>query len=51
MKRFKRGDVSRSEAGHGLGLDIVKNLMKLQYGDINIDIQGDLFKVELIFDK
>ncbi|MEG0297255.1 MAG: sensor histidine kinase [Clostridium sp.] len=48
MKRFKRGDESRNISGHGLGLDIANNLMKLQKSKINIDIQGDLFKVELL---
>lgn len=51
IKRFKRGDQSRAESGHGLGLDIVKNLMKSQMGEFELDIEGDLFKVELIFQK
>ncbi|WP_291650929.1 GHKL domain-containing protein [Clostridium sp.] len=34
----------------GLGLEIAKNLILLQKGDFNISIDGDLFKVEIVFD-
>lgn len=50
LKRFKRGDKSRSTVGNGLGLDIANNLIKLQGGEMKIDIQGDLFKAEILMD-
>lgn len=48
MERFKRGDESRSTEGSGLGLAIAKDLMKLMKGHIDIRIDGDLFKIELM---
>lgn len=47
MERFVRGDKSRNTEGSGLGLSIAQSLMKLQNGDLQITIDGDLFKVEL----
>lgn len=47
MERFKRGDESRTVEGSGLGLTIAKDLMKLMGGEINISIDGDLFKVKV----
>lgn len=44
MERFKRGDESRNSEGSGLGLSIAKNLIELQNGTFNIQIDGDLFK-------
>ena len=49
MERFVRGDVSRNTEGSGLGLNIAKSLMELQKGSLQILIDGDLFKVTLIF--
>lgn len=49
MERFVRGDSSRNTSGNGLGLSIAKNLIELQDGIFNIYIEGDLFKVEIIF--
>ena len=48
MERFVRGDKSRNTEGNGLGLSIAKSLMKLQNGDLEIIVDGDLFKVVLI---
>ncbi len=48
MERFVRGDKSRNTEGNGLGLSIAKSLMKLQDGDLDITIDGDLFKVIII---
>lgn len=45
VKRFVRGDSSRTLEGSGLGLSIAKSLTELQSGDFNIAIDGDLFKV------
>jgi len=49
MERFVRGDVSRNTEGSGLGLNIAKSLMELQNGQLQILVDGDLFKVTLIF--
>ncbi len=48
-ERFIRGDVSRSTEGSGLGLSIAKNLTELQNGKLEIYLDGDLFKVTLLF--
>lgn len=49
MQRFVRGDESRNTEGSGLGLSISESLTKLQGGEFKINIDGDLFKVMLIF--
>lgn len=46
-ERFVRGDQSRNTEGSGLGLSIARSLMELQGGTMNIQIDGDLFKVVL----
>ena len=48
-ERFIRGDVARSTEGSGLGLSIAKNLTELQKGRFDIYLDGDLFKVTIIF--
>lgn len=48
MERFKRGDESRSSEGSGLGLAIAKSLMEVQGGILDISIDGDLFKAEIL---
>lgn len=48
-ERFVRGDKSRHMEGNGLGLSIAKSLTELQKGQMNIVIDGDLFKVTLTF--
>lgn len=50
-ERFIRGDVSRSTEGSGLGLSIAKNLTELQGGNFNLYLDGDLFKVTIVFPK
>jgi len=50
MQRFVRGDKSRNSSGNGLGLSISKDLVTLQNGIFNIDIQGDLFIVKIVFE-
>ena len=47
MQRFVRGDKSRYTEGSGLGLSIAKSLVELQGGVFMIDIDGDLFKVNI----
>lgn len=48
-ERFIRGDESRTTEGSGLGLSIAKNLTEAQRGRFEIVVDGDLFKVNLIF--
>ena len=50
-ERFVRGDVSRNTEGSGLGLNIAKSLMELQKGQLQLLVDGDLFKVTLVFPK
>ena len=47
MERFVRGDSSRNTEGSGLGLSIAKSLTEVQKGNLEITIDGDLFKVVL----
>ena len=49
LERFVRGDTSRNTEGSGLGLNIAQSLMELQKGQLQILVDGDLFKVTLIF--
>ncbi len=49
MERFVRGDASRNTEGSGLGLNIAKSLMEVQGGQLQLLIDGDLFKATLIF--
>ncbi len=51
MERFKRGDESRTSQGSGLGLSIAKNLVEIQKGRFNIQIDGDLFKAVIYLPK
>ena len=50
-ERFIRGDQSRNTEGSGLGLAIAKSFVELQGGTFNISVDGDLFKVKIIFVK
>ena len=49
MERFVRGDSSRNTEGSGLGLNIAKSLVEIQNGQMHLMVDGDLFKVTLIF--
>ncbi len=51
IQRFNRGDKSRTTKGSGLGLSIAKTYTNLNNGDFKVDVDGDMFKVTLIFDK
>ena len=50
MERFVRGDSARSTEGSGLGLSIASSLTRLQQGEMDLSVDGDLFKVTLRFD-
>lgn len=45
MERFVRGDSARNTEGHGLGLSIAQSLTELMGGTMEVEIDGDLFKV------
>jgi signal transduction histidine kinase len=49
MERFSRGDQSRTTDGSGLGLAIAQSYTEACGGRLNIDIDGDLFKVTIMF--
>ncbi len=49
MERFVQGDTSRNTEGSGLGLNIAGSLMEVQNGHLHLTVDGDLFKVTLIF--
>ena len=49
-ERFVRGDASRTTEGSGLGLSIAKSLTEMQNGEFEIYLDGDLFKVTLLFE-
>lgn len=51
MERFVRGDSTRSTEGSGLGLSIARSLTQLQGGQMDLTVDGDLFKVTLSFDS
>lgn len=44
-ERFVRGDSARNTEGSGLGLAIAKSFTELQGGKLEVEVDGDLFKV------
>ena len=50
LERFVRGDKARTGEGSGLGLAIAKNFTQICGGEFDVTVDGDLFKVKLIFD-
>ncbi|MCH5321406.1 MAG: HAMP domain-containing histidine kinase [Eubacterium sp.] len=46
-QRFVRGDKSRNQEGNGLGLSIATELCRVQNGELEISIDGDLFKAKV----
>lgn len=50
MERFVRGDSARGGEGSGLGLNIAKSLTELQGGTFAVSVDGDLFRVDIIFE-
>lgn len=51
LERFVRGDASRNTEGSGLGLNIAQSLMEIQKGQLQLLVDGDLFKVTLVFPR
>ena len=49
--RFVRGDESRSSEGSGLGLAIAKSYVEACKGSFELNIDGDLFKITIGFDR
>ena len=49
LERFVRGAASRNTEGSGLGLNIAQSLMEVQHGQLQLLVDGDLFKVTLLF--
>jgi len=49
--RFVRGDSARNSEGSGLGLAIAKSFVELQNGTFKIEVDGDLFKVLITFER
>lgn len=50
-ERFVQGDKSRKTDGSGLGLAIAKSFTEVQNGIFRIEVDGDLFKTYVIFNK
>lgn len=51
FERFKRGDTSRHTEGSGLGLAIAKSIIDLHDGTLDIETDGDLFKVTILLNR
>lgn len=51
FERFKRGDESRHTDGSGLGLAIAKSIVDLHGGILDLEVDGDLFKVTVILER
>ncbi|MBP5471687.1 MAG: HAMP domain-containing histidine kinase [Lachnospiraceae bacterium] len=51
LERFARGDSSRGSEGNGLGLSIAQSLVELMNGKLKLVVDGDLFKVILLFPR
>ena len=47
FERFKRGDASRQTEGSGLGLAIAQSIVELHGGRMEVEVDGDLFKVTI----
>ncbi|PID14691.1 hypothetical protein CSV63_11395 [Sporosarcina sp. P34] len=47
FERFKRGDTSRQTEGSGLGLAIAQSIVELHGGRMEVEVDGDLFKVTI----
>lgn len=50
LRRFFRGDTARTTEGSGLGLAIAREFTEVCGGKLDLDIDGDVFIVEMQFD-
>lgn len=50
-ERFVRGDSARNTEGSGLGLAIAKSFTEAQGGKLSIAVDGDLFKVVILWSR
>ena len=46
-ERFVRGDQARNTEGSGLGMAIAKSFVELQNGKMNVEVEADLFRVNI----
>jgi signal transduction histidine kinase len=51
LQRFSRGDKARTTEGSGLGLSIAESFTKVCGGDFKVEIDGDMFKVVIVFNE
>lgn len=49
VERFVRGDESRTTEGSGLGLSIAKSFIEVSGGSMEVEVDGDVFKVTVEF--
>lgn len=49
LQRFVRGDAARTSEGSGLGLSIAQSLADLQGAKFRLQVDGDLFKANILF--
>jgi signal transduction histidine kinase len=49
VERFVRGDESRTTEGNGLGLSIAKSFIEVSGGNMQVVVDGDVFKVFITF--
>ncbi len=51
LQRFARGDQARTSEGSGLGLSIAESFTRVCGGDLRVEVEGDMFKIYLSFDR
>lgn len=53
FERFARADKSRNSEieGSGMGLAIAKSIVEMHNGNIEIEVEGDMFKIHIILPK
>ena len=51
FEKFYQGDTAHATSGNGLGLALVKSFVELQNGKFKIEVDGDLFKAIISFQR